>query len=51
MRLIVESIRHPSQEEMLPGWGWRGGGPRVIQFKNQGVLSDCPLYLSDCKHH
>lgn len=47
MRLIVESIRHPSQEEMLPG----GGGARVIQFKNQGVLSDCPLYLSDCKQN
>lgn len=26
MRLIVESIRHPSQEEMLPGWGAGGGG-------------------------
>lgn len=48
MRLIVESIIHASQEEMLVGG--EKTPSRMIQFKNQRAFSDCPLYLSDCKH-
>lgn len=47
MRLIVGSIRPPSQEETVAGG--KKTPSRMIQFKNQRAFPDCPLYLSDCK--
>lgn len=47
MRLIVQSIKHKSQEEMLLIGMLELKG--MIWFKNYCVLSDCLLFPQDSK--